>query len=97
MATMYVNYGNFESWAAKIKSRNEKLRDDLMEIKNEVTSLESTHISNSAITTREKITGMQPKFEQYYDVVDTYARFVKSTGETYRAVEDMLDGRADQF
>ncbi len=97
MATMYVNYGSFESWASKIRNSNETLRNYLEEIRKTITSLESTHISDSAITTREKINGMQSIFNQYYDVVDTYARFVRNTGESYRAIEDILNDSANQF
>lgn len=97
MATMYVNYGSFESWAGKISAKNEQLLENLNSIKKEINSLESSHISNSAITTREKINGMQSRFQQYYDVVDAYAKFVKNTGASYRIIEEMNDDRAKQF
>lgn len=97
MATMYVNYGSFETWAQKISEKNQQLLEYLNDISKEINSLESSYISNSADTTRQKINGMRSRFQNYYDVVDAYAKFVKNTGAAYRAIEEVTDNRAKQF
>ncbi len=60
-------------------------------------SLKGEWESNSAVTIRSKITGMENRFQQYYDVVDNYAKLVRNTGESYRATETSNDSNAQQF
>ncbi|MBQ3584872.1 MAG: WXG100 family type VII secretion target [Lachnospiraceae bacterium] len=97
MATEYINFGSFENWAAKIQSDNDKLLQHLNEICAKINSLGDTYQSNASTTIREKITGMKPRFEQYYQVIDSYARFVKATGEAYRATEITNNDIASDF
>ena len=97
MATMYINYGKFEDWATTIADKNTKLLDDLHNIQNLVNSLSGEWESNSAATIREKITGMEPRFQQYYDIVDNYAKFLRNTAAQYKATETTLDSNAQSF
>lgn len=97
MAQMYVNYGSFENWATTITNENNHLLDDLHEIQRLINSLAGDYESNAAVTIREKITGMEPKFQQYYDVVDNYAKFLRNTANQYKATETTNDLNAQQF
>lgn len=89
MATMYINYGSFSDWAVKISNDNDKLLEYLNEICKIINNLESTYQSNASTAIREKINGMKPNFEQYYQVVETYAKFVKTTGDMYKNIENI--------
>ncbi len=93
----YINYGEFNNRADKIKSMNDGLKDDLMKIKNEIHSLAGDWESNSARTIREKIEGMIPTFDKYYDVVDNYAIFIKNTAKTYENAENSNNANANKF
>ena len=97
MATMYVNFGSFDDWAAKISSDNDKLLQQLEEISAKINSLSSTYQSNASTTIREKITGMKPRFDQYHQVIDSYARFIRATGQAYRGTEDINNNTASDF
>lgn len=97
MATMYVNFGSFNEWSIKISNDNDKLLEYLNDIAREVNSLESTYQSNASEKIREKINGMKPRFEKYYQVVDSYARFVKNSGESFKAIEQVNTNQASQF
>ena len=97
MATMYVNFGEFETWAGKISTDNDKLLGQLESIKNLINSLDSTYQSNASSEIREKITNMQPRFEQYHDVIDSYARFIKATGQAYKGTEQVNTNIASDF
>lgn len=94
---MKINYGSFETWAARVSEKNDRLSDDLHEIQRLINSLKGEWESNSAETIRNKITGMENRFQQYYDVVDNYAKLVRNTGESYRATETSNDSNAQQF
>lgn len=97
MATMYINYGSFESWASTISTKNENLLNDLHEIQKKINSLAGDWESNSAVSIREAITAMEPKFQQYHDVVDNYAKFLRNTANEWKATESANDMNAKEF
>lgn len=97
MATIYVNFGSFTEWAAKFSSDNDKLLQQLQEISAKINSLEDSYQSSASTVIREKITAMGPKFEQYHNVIDSYVRFVRATGEAYRTAEEQHVNMASRF
>ena len=97
MAQMYINYGSFDGWAQKIKEKNDKLNQDLIDIQSLINGLAGEWESDSASKIREKITGMKNRFEQYYQVVDNYRKFLSNTAEQYRTAEGTNTANADQF
>lgn len=97
MANMVVNYGTFDGWAGELDSINASLHDELKEIESYVNGLAGDWESDSAVAIREKITGMEPRFQQYFDVVDNYAKFLRNTAAEYRAAEATNTNQANQF
>ncbi len=93
----YINYGEFNARADKIKGMNDTLKDELNNIKNAINSLSGDWESNSARTIREKIEGMVPTFNKYYDVVDNYVTFIKNTAKTYENAENSNNANASKF
>jgi len=94
---MYINYGSFDDWAGRISAENDKLLDELKNINKHIKDLAGDWESNAAVTIREKIDGMVPRFEQYYDIVDNYAIFLRNTAKTWRTTEEGLNSNAQQF
>lgn len=97
MSSQYINYGNFESWAGTIDNRNATLLEKLHEIQRHINSLKGDWESNSAEEIRNKIDGMKPRFEQYHDVVENYAKFLRNTAAEYKATEQTNTSNAEQF
>lgn len=97
MADMYINYGSFEQWAGTISSKNDLLLEDLHKIQNKINSLAGSYESNAAVSIREAITAMEPKFQQYYEIVQNYSKFLKNTGAEWRATENTNDMNAKAF
>lgn len=97
MSEMYVNYGSFDSWAATIDTRNKALLEELHEIKQLINSLAGEWESNAAAEIRRKITNMEPRFEDYYSVVDNYAKFLRNTAADYKKTEQTNTTNAEQF
>lgn len=91
------NYGTFEGWAAQLDKKNTDLRSKLDEIQKKINSLEGDYESDAAVTIRQKITGMTPRFQSYQDVVSSYTKFLRNaaaqTGNTVKSV----DANAQQF
>ncbi len=94
---MYVNYGTFDSHAQTMAGYNKNLLDKLHDIQNLINSLEGEWESDSAVEIRGKITGMEGRFQSYYDVVDNYAKFLRNTAEVYRKTEGGNLGNAKNF
>lgn len=97
MSERVINYGSFESWAGTIDSRNTNLLNKLHDIQNLIKSLEGDWESNAALEIKSKIQGMEPRFQDYYDVVDNYAKFLRNTAEAYKATEQTNTSNASQF
>lgn len=97
MADMNVNYGAFDDWAQKINAKNDKLDETLKAIQKLINSLEGDYESDAAVTIREKITGMEPKFEQYHTIVKNYATFLHNTAGQYEVTESGVKSNADKF
>lgn len=97
MATTYVNFGSFTDWAAKFSADNDKMLQQLNDISTKINSLENTYQSDASTVIRDKIKAMKPKFEQYHQVIDSYAKFVKATGEAYKIAEEQNVGMASKF
>lgn len=93
----YINYGSFDSWAGTVDRRNTELLDRLHEIQRLIKSLEGAYESNAAVEIRSKIQGMEPRFQEYHDVVDNYARFLRNTANEWRAIEQTNTSNASQF
>ena len=97
MANQIINYGKFKDWAQKINARNDKLNETLRNIQKTINGLEGSWESDAAVTTRERITAMTPRFEQYQSVVKNYATFLNNTAEQYRTAEEGLNSNARRF
>ena len=97
MAQIYINYGSLESWAGTISTANQRLLDDLHEIQRTIKGLEGEWESNSAVTIRSKIQGMEPRFQQYYDVIENYAKFLRNAANTIKGTENLNDMNAQEF
>lgn len=97
MSEQYINHGSFGDWAGRIDTRNTNLLEKLHQIQRLINSLAGEWESDSAVAIREKITGMEPRFEQYHDVVDNYAKFLRNTAEQYKIIERTNTQNAEQF
>lgn len=92
-----VELDRFEQRATDLSKQNQNLIEDLRKIKDLINGLAGEWESESAVKIREKITAMEPRFEDYYDVVDNYVKFIRNTEQVYRATEKTNTSNADQF
>lgn len=80
--------------AQQIRTHNEKLSDLLQQIKSAINALEADYISDTSDTIRAKITGMQPRFDSYKEVIESYAKFLDNTVSQYETTENTLNSNA---
>ena len=92
-----INYGNFDTHAQQIDAKNKEMRETLNEIQKKINGLAGDYESNSAVTIREKITGMTPRFESYQQVVDSYVKFIRNAAAQAKNLSSTLNANANQF
>ncbi|MDQ0194707.1 pore-forming ESAT-6 family protein [Paenibacillus wynnii] len=83
--------------AGTLRSINESLSARLQEIKNEMNGLAATWQSEASNTIREKFKGMEPRFEEYKNVITSYATFLDNTVKGYESAESSINSNASQF
>lgn len=98
MPDIKITFQEVREKTKKIRNHNDKLTDTLMEIKSIINALEAEWTSDTSDTLRSKITAMQPKFDSYKEVIESYAKFLDNTVERYEGTESTLQtNAASQF
>ena len=95
MADIKITFQEVRAKATQLRGYNETLTSTLTTIKNAINNLESQWTSDTSDTIRAKITAMQPKFDRYKEVVESYAKFLDNTVAQYEALERELRSAAD--
>ncbi len=83
--------------ADKVRSINNTLDEKLKEINNSMNSLQSTWKSDGASTIREAMNALNPRFEEYRNVVESYAKFLVNTAQSYESTESAVQNNANAF
>lgn len=83
--------------AKKIDDINTNLDEKLKEINKCMDQTEGSYISRDGRAIREAMDAMQPRFNEYKEVVASYATFLRQTAESYTSAEDSLEINANQF
>lgn len=83
--------------ADRIRSINASMDSRLAEINSRMNQLESTWQSSAASDIRAAMNAMRPKFEEYKNVVTSYARFLDTTAASYEATESAAQNNASAF
>ena len=97
MPDIKITFEELRSKTSQIRKHNEALTEMLLQIKSAINALESEWTSDTSDTIRSKITGMQPKFDSYKEVVESYAKFLDNTVAQYESTESSLNSNASQF
>lgn len=94
MPDIKITFAEVRDKTAKIRRHNEKLTEQLINIKTIINALEADWTSDTSDTIRAKITAMQPKFDTYREVIESYAKFLDSTVAQYESTESTLNSNA---
>ena len=83
--------------ASKVRSINASMDGKLADINSKMNSLESTWQSAAASDIRAAMNALKPRFEEYKNVVESYAKFLNNTAQTYDTTETTAQNNANQF
>lgn len=83
--------------AVKVRNCNSIMDGKLNEINQKMNDLESTWKSDAANDIRTAMNNLRPKFEEYKNVVESYAKFLTDTAQRYETTETTIQNNANQF
>ena len=94
MPDIKITFEEVRTKTKQIRNYNATLTDTLNSIKQTINNLESQWTSDTSDTIRAKITGIQPKFDTYKEVIESYAKFLDNTVAQYEGTESTLNSNA---
>ena len=94
MADIKITFSELRDKTGELRRHNDTLTTTLADIKAAINALEAQWTSDTSDTIRAKITGMQPKFETYKEVIESYAKFLDNTVAQYEQTESTLNSNA---
>lgn len=83
--------------AQKVRDINEAMDGKLADINKSMNDLESTWKSDAATDIRAAMNALKPRFEEYKEVVESYAKFLVNTAQSYESTEAAIQNNANQF
>ena len=94
---LYITTEALESTAQTIESRNNQLYETLDDISKNMLALRRSWNSPAAEEIRAKMEKMRPLFDNYREIIDQYAKFLKNAAREFAAVEGQIQGNASKF
>ena len=83
--------------ATKVRNINSTLDSKLAEINKNMNDLETTWKSDAATDIRAAMNAMKPRFEDHKNVVESYAKFLVNTAQSYESTESAIQTNAQAF
>ncbi len=83
--------------AQKVRNCNTAMDEKLADINKNMNDLEATWKSDAASDIRAAMNALKPKFEQYKNVIESYAKFLVNTAQSYETTEGAIQSNASAF
>lgn len=83
--------------ADKVRTINSTLDQKLADINKNMNDLEATWKSDAATDIRAAMNALKPRFEEYKNVVESYAKFLVNTAQNYESTESAVQTNASAF
>lgn len=83
--------------ADRVRTINSTLDQKLADINKNMNDLEATWKSDAATDIRSAMNALKPRFEEYKNVVESYAKFLVNTAQNYESTESSVQTNASAF
>ena len=83
--------------AEKVRTINTTMDGKIADINKTMNDLESTWRSDAATDIRAAMNALKPRFEEYKTVVESYAKFLVNTAQSYDVTETSIQNNAGAF
>ncbi len=92
-----ITLEELNSAATNIHKRNAELNAILENIKNQMNNLRNSWESEAARNIQNNFSSVEPKFKQYFDVIESYSDFLVKTVQSYQSTESTNISNAAAF
>ena len=83
--------------AEKVRNCNKSMDEKLADINKNMNDLEATWKSDAATDIRSAMNALKPRFEEYKNVIESYAKFLVNTAQSYESTESAIQTNANAF
>ena len=83
--------------AKKVRDINSTMDTKLADCNKTMNDLESTWKSDAATDIRAAMNALKPRFEEYKNVIESYAKFLDNTAQSYETTEGAIQTNAGAF
>lgn len=92
-----ISLAEVRATANTLRRINQDLLDKLGEVKTQMDNLSTSWQSDAANTIRERFTAFSPRFQEYWNVIDSYATFLDTAATEYDTNETNINNNASAF
>ncbi len=97
MNNIKISLAEVSNCAQAIRSLNQKMYEVLSLMKKDINDLNSSWLSDSGETIRQKFNHFASKFDVQKETIDTYAKFLDLTVSSYDSLETTINANASSF
>ena len=94
MNELKISLGEVSECASKIRSCNQRMYEDLSKMKKEMSDTGAIWISDGGEAIRQRFNQFANRFETQKETIDSYARFLDRTVESYDTLETTITSNA---
>ena len=95
--SIQISTAVLQETADYIRVRNTTMEAKLADINKSMNDLEATWKSDAASDIRAAMNAMKPRFEEYKNVIESYAKFLVNTAQSYESTEGAIQTNASAF
>ena len=92
-----ISLNEVSSTSSQIRTLNQQLTGRLDDIKKEMNALASTWNSDASNTIRANFNSLTPTFDNFREIVESYAKFLDQTVNAYNSAESAINNNASAF
>ncbi|RJX39133.1 WXG100 family type VII secretion target [Paenibacillus pinisoli] len=92
-----ISFAEVSRTAESIRTINGSLKDKLNEVKTQMNNLNNSWQSEAGTTIRNNFNKFSAKFDEHFEVIQAYSKFLDHTVSEYTANETRINNNADKF
>lgn len=99
MATegLNINYQGLRESANIFRKEVSRMSSALSDAKTEIGNTTKDWQSTAAQTLRDRFESLAGKFDDFYNAIENYAKFLDNTANAYEAADKKIEQRADEL
>lgn len=97
MDKILITLAEVSKTAQEVRRLNTQMDQQLMQMRKDMDVLANTWVSPASDTIRTRFHQMAPIFQNYRDIVNSYATFLDHTVTSYENVETNINQQASSF